>query len=61
MTMNIYIQETVRIGAESAQSSSEYHHVTVDTSVFITYNEESKSRYIVFYYCVKMNFSSSRL
>ena len=42
--MNVCIQESVHIGAESAKSSSEHHHVLVDTSVFITYNEEAKSR-----------------
>ena len=42
MTMSAYIQENVHIGAESAQSSSDDHHVFVDTSVSITYNEEAK-------------------
>ena len=53
MTMNVYIQENFHIGAESAQISSEHHHVILDTSVFITYNEYPKSRNIVF--CMGQN------
>ena len=51
--MNVYIQENVHIGAESAQSSSDDHHVFVDTSVSITYNEEAKSHKEGVFYVLK--------